>query len=130
MIRHRVPVAILSCALAILSFNGCVGIFNTHSGAHGRVVDARTGTPIAGAEIIAGNAFDAKVYHTRSDGTFSVPQRRTLDVTIMALAPVDNNLFISAQGYSSMHRKVHSIPPTGSAPQENIGIIRLMPLSR
>jgi hypothetical protein len=132
MIAPRIArtVAILLSTSVALVLQSCVGIFNDHPGARGRVVDARTGQPVSRAQIIAGTAYDGKLFRTRRDGTFSIPQRSSLGVTVLALAPAGDNLFISAPGYRTAHIKLREIPPTGRAPQQELGTIRLSPVSR
>jgi hypothetical protein len=110
---------------------GCVGVFNTHPGARGQVVDARTGRPIARCEVIVGGAYDAKVIRTKSDGTFSVGVRRRLGVTLLALAPPGGTIFVVRPGYVTAQRELRPIPPEGPVTsQEDLGVIRLVPLSR
>ena len=121
------------CAFVALALSGCVGMLNDHPGARGSVVDARTGRPLARAEIIAGGAYDSKILYTKSDGTFSVPLKRQFGAAIIgpALAPVDGNIFVKRPGYRTAHRKLRPIPPTDATPSpEDLGVIRLTPVSR
>ncbi len=121
----------VACAGAASALPGCVGVFNTHPGARGLVVDARTGRPIARCEIIVGGAYDAKVIRTKSDGTFSVPVRRQLGVTLLALAPARGTIFVVRPGYVTAQRELRPVPPEGSvSSRQDLGVIRLVPKSR
>ncbi len=118
-------------ALAAFAITGCVGVFNTHPGARGVVVDARTGHPIAHCDVIVGGAYDSKVIHTRRDGSFSVGVRHQLGVTLLELAPARGTIFVVRPGYRTAQRTLRAIAPTGEIrAQENLGVIRLVPLSR
>ena len=123
----RVFAASLANAVALAS-SACVGVFNDYPAARGQVVDARTGSPIAHAEIVTG---DSRVVYTTADGFFTVPLRRSPGVAVVALAPTKGNLFVRAPGYATAHRALHEIPPTGPVTaQEDLGIIRLEPTPR
>lgn len=123
-------IRVLICIAVSFALQGCISIVNYHSGAVGRVIDARTGQPIAHAQVIAGDAHDAKVWYTRADGTFTVPQRSSLTVVLLAPASAEGNLFVSAPGYATAHRKLAPIPPTSSAPPDDLGVTRLTRVAR
>ena len=118
-------------ALAVFAAPGCVGVFNTHPGARGLVVDARTGRPIAHCQVVVGGAYDAKFIRTKSDGTFSVPVRRQVGVTLLELAPPTGTIFVVRPGYVTAQRELRAIAPEGPVTsQQDLGVIRLLPLSR
>ncbi len=123
--------AVASGVIVTFAVSGCVGVFNTHPGARGRVVDARTGQPIARCKIIVGGAYDSKVIRTKRDGSFSVGVRRRLGVTLLELAPAGGTIFVVRPGYATAQRVLMPIPPEGAVTAEqDLGVIRLAPLSR
>jgi hypothetical protein len=106
----------LFCILALLS-SGCVPWkFTTSPGATGRVVDARTHTPISGAELVISRStypppsvekafvnHRAPMVMTGETGGFSVPLQRRIDLYCV---PVDifprfGLLVVRCQGYKS-----------------------------
>ena len=121
------------CAMMCSTLSGCVipVVFNDHPAARGRVVDAHTRMPLAGAEVTLGDAYISKTVYTDPRGFFSIPTQHHVGLrSPLAYVAVPSNLFVSLSGYTTVHRKLPGVEPIGrvSHPSADVGTIALKPL--
>ncbi len=121
----RLARALLCCGLIGLVFPSCSTI-NVFPAARGKVVDARTGRPLAGAHILAGDVYEHKIVYTKADGSFRVPPRRATGIPVgPAPAATESNLFVYQSGYVTGHRRLPEPNLYGPPPEVDLGVIRL-----
>lgn len=126
-------IGLLALAAAI-SCGGCFPYhFTTEQGAKGRVMDARTGAPVAGAKVeLSGETragllpLEKRKTITAADGSFAIPGKEEWGMEILIpfeFTGFEMTLDFSALGYEKRVEKFHA---SGHSPAvKDMGIVKL-----
>src|SRR6266446_10100813 len=98
----------LAASLLVLSFCGCAPYrFTARPGASGRVIDARSRKPIAGATVFLTVRHMDAWSHSAADGSFLLPPEHRWRICIVGEEPANLDVHVSfgAGGYISTSRQ-------------------------